>query len=328
LAINGTDKTALTPERFDYDNLWKTVFHRYFWEALQIFLPDLYEAADRSREPEFLEQELQKITLDLGGGTNWTDLLVKIFLLDESIELVLCHMEIQGEGGEDLPTRMYRYKQMIFLQHGREPVGIVVITGSRPKHEKTFYMWEQFGAKVLYEYVNVVVMNLDGALLLSNEKPIGFLLYAQQCARLSGEDEGMKFRYLREISTLWAKCGWNLDDKRILLHAVNYLLNIKDEDYSKQYVAHMNVLMESMKEEEKVMYASVFERVYKAEGWAEGRAEGRLEGRTEGRTEGRAEGRTEGRAEVARRMLGEGFPVEEVCRYTDLPREELARFLN
>ncbi|MDR1650016.1 MAG: hypothetical protein LBR71_07115 [Synergistaceae bacterium] len=308
MTIDGSDKTALTPERFDYDNLWKTVFHRYFWEALRIFLPSLYEAADRSREPEFLEQELQKITFDLGGGPNRTDLLVKIFLLDESEEIVLCHVEIQGEGGGDLPTRMYSYKQMIFLQYGREPVGIVIITDSRPKHEKTFYRWEQFGAEVLYKYVNVVVMNLEDALLLSGGTQIGFLFYAQKCARKSGNDEGLKFRYLKEISILWAKCGWDPDDKRILLHAVGYLLTLKDEDYLKQFFTHMRVLMESMKEGEKIMYTSMFERFYKEEG--------------------RIEGRTEGRAEVARRMLGEGFPVEDVSRYTDLPREEVAKFLN
>jgi hypothetical protein len=84
------------PERMDYDNLFKTVLHRYFWEALKIFVPELYEAADKSVEPVFLEQELQKITLDLGEGTNRTDLLVQIQLKNNRKELILCHLEVQG----------------------------------------------------------------------------------------------------------------------------------------------------------------------------------------------------------------------------------------
>ncbi|MDR1982326.1 MAG: hypothetical protein LBQ08_00815, partial [Holosporaceae bacterium] len=84
------------PERLDYDNLFKTVMHRYFWEALKIILPALYEAADRSEEPEFLEQELQKVTFDLGEGANRTDLLVRIKLKNGSKELILSHLELQG----------------------------------------------------------------------------------------------------------------------------------------------------------------------------------------------------------------------------------------
>ena len=52
--------------RLDYDNLFKTVLQRYFWEALKIFLPALYEATDKTVAPEFLEQEMQKVTFDLG----------------------------------------------------------------------------------------------------------------------------------------------------------------------------------------------------------------------------------------------------------------------
>ena len=62
------DDKKTIPERFDYDNLFKTVLQRYFWEALKIFLPALYEAADKTTAPEFLDQELQKVTFDLEGG--------------------------------------------------------------------------------------------------------------------------------------------------------------------------------------------------------------------------------------------------------------------
>ena len=114
--------------RMDYDNFYKTLLHRYFWEALKIFLPALYEAADRVDDPEFLEQELEKVMLDLEGGANRTDLLARIKLKDGAKKLVLCHTEIVGEGGGDLPTRMYRYKEMIHLKYGEEPIGISVLT--------------------------------------------------------------------------------------------------------------------------------------------------------------------------------------------------------
>ena len=141
------------PERLDYDNLFKTVLRRYFWEALKIFLPALYEAADKTEAPEFLDKELEKVTFDLNEGANRTDLLVRLKLKNGAKELILCHLEVQGGGGGDLPLRMYRYKEMIHLKYGEEPVGIAVITAPRPLGEKAFYSWERFGVRIVYDYV-------------------------------------------------------------------------------------------------------------------------------------------------------------------------------
>ncbi|MDR1741209.1 MAG: hypothetical protein LBR38_05105, partial [Synergistaceae bacterium] len=121
-----------------------------------------------------------------------------------------------------------------------------------------------------------------------------------------------KFRYLREISSLWAERKWNPEDKLTVLAAVEYLIGLKDEDYAKQYVEHMASLMESMERGEGKMYKSVFERVYTAQGIAQGRAEGYAKGRTEGRTE------------VALSMLADGLPSETVRKYTGFTESEIA----
>ncbi|GHV26811.1 hypothetical protein FACS1894167_00770 [Synergistales bacterium] len=300
------------PERFDYDNLWKTVLHRYFWDALKIFLPDLYEASDRSQAPEFLEQELQKVTFDLPGGANRTDLLMGITLKNGDHSLILCHIEVQGEGGsDDIPTRMNRYREAIHLRYDQEPVGIAVITDSRPKSEKTFYRSEQFGIEAVYKYMNVVTANLEDDLLLSDSSRIGLVLYAAKYKQLSGDDDGKKFRYLRDISNLWIERGWDSEDKRIILLAAEYLLSLDDKNYAKQMVTHLESLVKSKNEEERIMYASIFERVYTEQGMEKGMEKGRLEGQTE----------------VARNMLNKGFSIDNVLECTALHREEVERLL-
>ena len=291
------NETYALSERLDYDNLFKTVLLRYFWEALKIFLPDLYEAADRTVEPEFLEQELQKVTFDLEGGINRTDLLARIKLKNGSGELILCHLEVQGEGGGELDLRMYRYKEMIHLTYGEEPIGIAILTAPRPRKEKTFYSRERFGVTVTYNYINVNVIEMEDDVLLADDSRIGLVLYAAKCAYLSGGDEDEKFRYLRLLSNLWSERGWDKNDKRIILLAIDYLLNLSDETHVKEMVAHIESL--TKREEEREMYVSIFERVYKEEG------------------------RVEGRAEVARRMLNKGLSVDKVAEYTDFPREEI-----
>ena len=142
-------------------------------------------------------------------------------------------------------------------------------------------------------------------MLLAEDSPFGLVLYATKCAYLSKDDEGEKFRYLRLLSNMWAERGWDKDDKRIILLAINYLINLRNEIYAKEFVTHMKSL--DMNEEDKEMYVSVFERVYKEEG--------------------RVEGRVEERAEIARNMFRKGYAIEEIAECTRSPAEEVETYL-
>jgi predicted transposase/invertase (TIGR01784 family) len=158
---------------------------------------------------------------------------------------------------------------------------------------------------VAYDYLNVAVIELEDAVLLAEDSRVGLILYAAKCVWQSGNDEGKKFQYLRRITSLWAERGWDKDDKRIILLAIDYLLNLKDKSYVQQFVAHMESL--SMKEEEREMYVSMFERVYTAKG----------------KEEGRQEGDRAGRMKIAKNMLHDGIPVEKIAQYTNLLHEEI-----
>jgi predicted transposase YdaD len=134
---------------------------------------------------------------------------------------------------------------------------------------------------------------------------------------------------------LWAERRWDSDEKRIMLLAVDYVVNLKDERYVKEMLAHMKTLV--MKEADREMYVSMFERGYTAMGKEEGRAEGQTEGRMEGLVKGRMEGLVKGRMEglvkgrmeerlnVAMSMLRDGLPVEKIIQYTNLSREEVGK---
>jgi hypothetical protein len=298
-------ENSVKSERMDYDNLWKVVLERFFWDGLKIFLPALYEAADRSQKPEFLDKELQKIVFDLGGGTNKTDLLAKFLLKNGKNEVVLCHTEVQqGSGGGDLPTRMYEYKEAIHLIHGLEPIGIAVTMAPRPKGEKSFYHSEQFGVESVYVYINVPVLELEDEVFLAEDNRVGLILYAAKYAWKSGNDEARKFGYLRKISELWAERRWDSEDKRVTLLAVEYLLHLDSEDYIQQFTAHMESLVANLEKGEREMYVSAFEKVYTAKG------------------------KEEGHMEVARNMLSKGYTVEQAVECTTLPREEVEKLLN
>jgi len=306
--------------RLDYDNLFKTVMHRYFWEGLMIFCPALYGDADTSQEPEFLEQELEKIVYDLEKGANRTDLLVRVPMKNGSEQWVLTHLEIQGEDRKHLPTRMNRYRAMIYLKYDVEPVAIAVLTAPRPKTEACSYLSDRYGTRVVYEYNNVDVQDLDDERLISGDNRIALILYAAKRAQESGDDEGRKFRYLRDISNIWAERGWSNDDKRVIMLSIEYLMNLRDPDYTQQMLIHFEALE---KEGKIVEYATIAERGYMARGVEKGREEGRARGREEGR----ARGREEGKLEVARTLLKSGFTVDQVVQFTGLSCPEIESVL-
>jgi predicted transposase YdaD len=97
------------------------------------------------------------------------------------------------------------------------------------------------------------------------------VLYAAKRAHVSGKDETKKFRYLREISDLWVKKGRSAHDKRVILEAIGYLMNLTDENYTRQTVEYLENLQ--MREGDREMYKSIFERVYTEQGRQEGKLE-------------------------------------------------------
>jgi hypothetical protein len=229
--------TEGTP-RIDADNLYKTVLKKYFWDGLKLFFRELYDAADKSIKPVSFDQELQKVTYDLEGGAKRVDLLISIRLANGKEEILLCHLEVQGKNSDNMPLRMYRYKEAIHLLNNKEPVGIAILTAPRPIGEETAYISDIFGVKATYEYKNFFVLDTPDAVLLAEENRIGMILYSAKCAYNSRGDEGEKFRYLRHISDMWNGRGWNPEEKRDILEAVEYLINLTDEEYARQIIEH------------------------------------------------------------------------------------------
>jgi hypothetical protein len=304
--------TGDTPRaaRFDYDNLYKAVLKEYFWDAMRIFLPRLHEAADREAPVRMLDGELKKAAFDLEGGANRADVLAEIALKDGGGELVLCHVEVQGEGGGDLPARMMRYRSAIFLTHSKEPVGVAVLTEPRPPGEMRLYRSERFGVRVSYKYQNVFIPGISDKILLRGENRVGLVLYAAKCAGRSGGDEGKKFRYLRRISDLWAKNGWSPHDKRIILEAASYLINLTDGDYTAKMIEHLENI--EMAREDKEMYVSIFERYYGERG----------------RREGHNEGEIKGKLDMAKNLLSRGVSPDVIAESSGLSIDDIRALMN
>ena len=64
--------------RQDYDGAWKAALEKYFKEFLELLFPTIHAAVDWTQGHEFLDGELEKITVDAKTGRRYTDKLVNL----------------------------------------------------------------------------------------------------------------------------------------------------------------------------------------------------------------------------------------------------------
>jgi len=236
-SAKSNDKTIKT-ERFDYDGFWKNLINRFFWNFLEMALPDLYADADTNGEYAFLDTEFTDV-LNTGDpeihtSPHFADYVIKVPMKNGDEEFLILHCEIQGTGGKDLPSRMYHYQCLIFAHFKKAPVALAIITDKRPPSEASSYAHSHYGTKTVYEYNNVVVMDLVDDELLSSDNPITLAFYAAKSA-LGVKEELQKYTYLRTLADLLAERGWSANDKRDLLLFIERIINLKDKTLIKQY---------------------------------------------------------------------------------------------
>jgi hypothetical protein len=309
-------------EFFDYDGFWKDLIERFFYLLLKRVLPELYEQADTSRPPRFLDKEFRDI-LNIGDpkihrSPHFADYVLEVPLKNGDLTWILLHLEIQGRGGGELNVRMYHYQCLIFAHFQREPVALAIITNKRPKGEASFYSYSKFGTKVDYKYNDFVLLDLDDDELLKSENPVDIVFYAAKHA-LFCKEELQKYQYLRIVLKLLAERGWSTEDKRDLVLFVERIINLKDKNLIREYTQYQKELSK----EGKIMYVSLLEREMREEMRQEITQEMRQEITQEYQEKERQKALT-----TARKMLARRMPVDVIADLTELPEDEIRGLMN
>jgi predicted transposase/invertase (TIGR01784 family) len=307
MAATNTTDVQSDEKNFDHDGFWKDLIERFFYYLLKRALPELYEKADRSVAPRFLDKEFRDI-LNTGdpaihANPHFADFVLEVPLKNGEAEWIILHLEFQGRGGGNLAVRMYIYKSLIFAHYQREPVALVIIAGKRPANEPAYYSHNHYGTESFYKYNSLVLLELDDNELLASDNPIDLVLHAAKFA-LKAKKELQKFNFLRKIVGLLDERGWSMEEKRDLLLFAERIVNMRDEMLITQY----RKVLEQENREGRAMYiplllrdsASAIER----------------------------SGIEKGKLEVARNLLASGMSLELIARNTDLPLDRIQSLTN
>ena len=293
--------------RMDHDGMWKDLIKKFLPYLLKRAIPGLYAEMDTSAEPEFLDKEFTDIlhTADprIHKNPRYADFVIKVQLKNGDAEFVIIHIEVQRRGGKgNLAERMYHYKCLIYSHYRKEPAALAIITEGRKKKER-FYSHSRFGTKVVYEYNNLVLSELDDIELMESDNPIDLALYAAKCA-VRSKDELQKYNYLRTISGLLAERGWDKEEKRDLLLFIECIIYINDRELAGKYREYRLEL----NKEGKIMYIPFYELDA-----AEELEERAIE---------------KGKLEVARNLLARGDSPETVSEIAGLPKKKIQELMN
>src|SRR5271167_2748501 len=106
LAIMTTDAITSNKKhttRADFDSPWKHSLSFYFRDFMEFCLPHIAEQIDWSKGYEALDKDLITITRDAKIGNRIADKLIKVWKKDGVQNLILCHIEIDGNPRNKLP---------------------------------------------------------------------------------------------------------------------------------------------------------------------------------------------------------------------------------
>ncbi|MCS7300254.1 MAG: Rpn family recombination-promoting nuclease/putative transposase [Fimbriimonadales bacterium] len=306
--------------RMDYDSPWKEFLTIFFREFISLVLPELHAAIDWTRPPQFLDNELRRLTPHSETGRLYTDRLVKVWLRTGEIRAILIHIEAQSQFTAEIEVRVFTYYARIWLELRLPIVSVVIYADKNPHWRPNRYVQELPGTRLEFEFHTVKLLDLDESTLVEEAKqrnPAALMLLAFRKAIETEQEVQMRFDARKQLVTLMMEYGYHEDDQAHILRLMEWVLMLPE--VLEQQVEE---LIEEYKRKRRTTFVSRLERRAIERGFAEGLAEGRTKGRAEGLAEGRAEGLAEGRAEG----LAEGRAEGRAALQRALMRTLIRRF--
>ena len=272
----------------DKDGIWKDAVEQYLPLLLKRMMPELYDDVDFSQEFKFLDKELRD-TIQVSqseehNAARFVDTLVQVPLKSGRNEWVLLHIEVQGEGGEDISFRMILYCCLIFAHYRRMPVALAILTDKRPlKETPGVFEFREYGTELIYKYNLFEVYKQRDEELLDSDNPFDSFIYAAKkySEYMSEDAQKVKLEYLLKIMRNLYVRGMNEQDRRRILIFISRLINLKDAEMVNQFVEELKEL----EGESNMRELTWLEEHFRDEAIAIGEARGEERGKQQGRSE-------------------------------------------
>jgi hypothetical protein len=261
----------MTEESEDHDQRFKVLLETFFSDFVQIVAPN--HAARLSLErTEFLKQEVYTDVPQ--GEKRYLDLVAKVPDLNNQEELVLVHVEVEGQFRSGFSSRIWRYYLQLQLRHSLPILPIVVFLKGGPPGLQQAARRELFFEEeiTLFRYYSLGLSSAEAEAYLARPEPLAWALAALMS--FNGSEAQHKLDCMKRLS------GNQLDPARqfLLLDCIQTYIPLAG-----QSLEEYTQLVETLPQEEtKTMELWWSERL-KLEGEAKGEAKGEARGEAKGK---------------------------------------------
>jgi hypothetical protein len=263
----------------DYDTPWKDLLNDYLEDFMAFFFPDAWADIDWSRGYESLDKELSQIVRDAELGKRLADKVVKVWRRSGQLQIILIHIEIQGDPEDDFSERIYVYNYRLFDCYHQRVVSFAVLTDTRRTWRPDRFVLELWGCRTGIEFPIVKLYDYRariGELEQSDNIFATVVLAHLESQRHRKKLENRLRVKLHLLRRLYER-GYTRNQILDLFRFLDWILVLPDE-----LEQQLQVELDRLEGERNMPYVSRFElkaiEKGRQQGWQEGRQEGRQEG--------------------------------------------------
>jgi hypothetical protein len=214
----------------DFDSPWKESIEKFFPAFMSFFFPEITQEIDWSKPVEFLDKELEKVTIDAELGRRYADKLVKVQLLNGDSKCVLVHIEIQAKREAGFTERIYVYRHRIWERYRLNVSSLVIYVDGDPNYHPSEYKTECWGTKLHFEFPYIKLLDYvkDWAKLESNDNPFSLVVMAHLKAKeIKNGQERKKWKLY--LTQLLSDRDYSREDSIDLFRFIEWLLVLPTE---------------------------------------------------------------------------------------------------
>ncbi|MEL7035027.1 MAG: DUF4351 domain-containing protein [Cyanobacteria bacterium J06592_8] len=161
----------------DHDRLFKELIQTFFWEFIELFLPEILEYVEQDTLTFLPEEIFTDVT---SGEKRKVDLLTQVKWQEQN-RYFLIHLENQAYNQREFERRMFHYFARLDAKYLLPIFPIVIFSYDEPKRpEKSQYIVNFPNRKILeFNYVAIQLNNLNWRSFLNQPNPVAAALMAK-----------------------------------------------------------------------------------------------------------------------------------------------------
>jgi Domain of unknown function (DUF4351) len=253
------------------DTPWKQILESYFPQFMAFFFPEAYSQIDWSRGFDFLDGELQQITLEAETGKRIIDKLAKVYLRSGGEQWIAAHVEIQNQKEDEFGERVFVYFARLRDKFKREVASFAVLGDTDVNWRPNSFARETLGCNLQFSFpiIKLVDYKKQKGDLAASDNPFAIVVQAHLAAQATKGKESQQRRKNQKLNIMKMMYdrGYSQQEVTDLYRFVDWVLTLPP-DLAEAFKTDLIVY----EGEKNMPYISEIERESLAKGKAEGEA--------------------------------------------------------